>query len=80
MTLDVRSFTNPANGRPTSPFRVAVFDREDYDIGVTSAAKDQSADASGVLSVQMREPFLITENATLRTNTDITTAPIVITI
>ena len=74
MTLDVRSFTNPANGRPTSPFRVAVFDRNDFDIGVTSG------DANGPLSVQMREPFLITENATLRTNTDITTAPIVITI
>ena len=76
MTLDVRSFTNPANGRPTSPFRVAVFDREDFDIGVTSGSNDQN----GRLSVQMSEPFLITENATLRTNTDITTAPIVITI
>ena len=74
MTLELRSFTNPANGRPTTPFTIAVFDREDYDIGVTMNSADSQ------LIVQMNLPYLITSNATLRTNTDITTAPIVITI
>lgn len=80
LTFELMSFTNPANGRVTSPFRIAVFDSQDYDIAVTMKTTTIADGSPNSLSVQMSLPFLITSNATLRTNTDITTAPIVITI
>ena len=80
LSLELMSFTNPANGRFTSPFRIAVFDSLDYDIAITMKNVTIEDGSPNPLSVQMSLPFLITSNATLRTNTDITTAPIVITI
>jgi hypothetical protein len=35
LSLELMSFTNPANGRYTSPFRITVFDSLDYDIAIT---------------------------------------------
>lgn len=80
LSLELMSFTNPANGRFTSPFRLAVFDNLDYDIAITNKNTTGTDGSPNPLSIQMTLPFLLTTNATLRTNTDITTAPIVITI
>ncbi len=80
LTLELMSFTNPANGRLTSPFRMTVFDSQDYDIAITMKNMTSADGSPNPLSVQMTLSFLITSNATLRTNTAITTAPIVITI
>jgi hypothetical protein len=54
LTLEIKSFTNPANGRPTSPFGITVFDRDDFDIAVTMINTESK------LIVQMTQPFLIT--------------------
>ena len=56
---------------------MAAFDKDGFRIAITEPG-DTITEV--MLGVQMRDPFLIKENARLVVNTDMATAPVVITI
>jgi len=51
LTFELMSFTNPANGRFTSPFRLAVFDSLDFDIAITMKSTTIADGLTNPLSV-----------------------------
>ena len=61
----------------TGPFRLAAFDRDGFRLAITEP-DDPITDV--LLGVQMRDPYLIKSGARLLVNTDIPTAPIVVTL
>ncbi len=71
LSLTLSPFTNPSSGRLTGPFRLAAFDKDGYSFAVTEPGDTVT---EVMLGVQMRDPYIIKENATLVVNTDVTTS------
>lgn len=70
-------FTNPASGVRTTPFEVTLYDSEYFDMATSIAMTDFE---QLKLTLQMTGPYVITEGATLKQDTDIATSPVAITI
>lgn len=65
-------FVNPSSGQETEAFTIEVYDSEYYAMASTKSSQG--------LTLQMTVPYMVTAGGSIRTDTDIATSPVVITI
>lgn len=71
LTFTLGGFTNPNSGRETGSFEIHIFDQNAFDIATSSSLP---------MTTQMTLPQIVTTGASLSTDYDIATSPIVINI